>query len=93
MPFGRFCAAMQTWMLCIQENNAGLQPDKYRHGSTYHEHLQHIYIDIRKSNLLARLLFGGEKLRTKKCPIHQGHWSGAGRCEYHCEMTGFLPEP
>lgn len=29
-----------------------------------------------KSNLLYRLIYLGEPLRTEKCPVHEGRWSG-----------------
>ncbi len=29
-----------------------------------------------KSNLLYRLIYLGERLRTEKCPVHDGHWVG-----------------
>ena len=31
---------------------------------------------IRKSCLLSRLIYVGEPLRTRKCPRHEGRWSG-----------------
>ncbi len=47
---------------------------------------------IRKSNLLARLLYAGETLRTVPCPEHKGKWSGVGDCKHGCQLTGWLPE-
>ena len=49
-------------------------------------------MDIRKSNLLARLLYAGEKVCTQKCPDHKGSWVGQGDCHYGCDLTGWLPE-
>jgi hypothetical protein len=50
---------------------------------------------VKKSSLLARLLYDGEKLRTKQCPTHKGQWSGlphpGNDCE--CGLTGWLPQP
>lgn len=64
-----------------------------------------LWIVIPKSNLLARLLYGGEKLRTTPCPVHCGTWSGvpfpaawfkadlSGNPYYcGCQGTGWLPE-
>lgn len=31
---------------------------------------------VRKSCLLSRLIYVGEPLRTRKCPRHEGRWSG-----------------
>lgn len=53
-----------------------------------------------KSNLLGRLLYDGEPLRTEPCPVHKGRWSGCpfpGDAEHDCEcmhygnLTGWLP--
>ena len=57
-----------------------------------------VFFQIGKSNLLARLIYGGEKLRTKMCPEHKGHWSGCvfreeDRCPHGCQHTGWIPEP
>ncbi len=53
-----------------------------------------VFLQIGKSNLLARLLYGGEPLRSTPCPTHKGKWSGCfGECEHGCELTGWLPEP
>ena len=51
---------------------------------------------IRKSNLLFRMLFLGEPLRTTPCPTHKGKWSGCkelGTCDCQCgwDVTGWLP--
>ena len=35
-----------------------------------------VFMQIAKSNLLARLLYEGESLRTEPCPVHKGFWSG-----------------
>lgn len=50
---------------------------------------------VLKSNLLARLIYGGEKIRTRMCPKHKGVWSGmpSSNCEHGCQHTGWLPEP
>jgi hypothetical protein len=47
---------------------------------------------VGKSSMLDRLLYGGETLRTAKCPTHKGHWSGLGieRCPHGCGHTGWL---
>lgn len=58
-----------------------------------------VRLAIRKSSLLRRRLYLGEPLRTEKCPVHDGEWSGmfANRpegCECYGpsgEMTGWIP--
>jgi hypothetical protein len=63
-----------------------------------------VFTQIRKSNLLNRLLYQGQKLRTRMCPVHQGRWSGCAWEALPCgcqngagaNVTGWLldePEP
>jgi len=54
-------------------------------------------LDIRKSCLLSRLIYAGEPLRTRPCPIHKGRWSGCfdvcpAGCNFGVNVTGWLPE-
>lgn len=53
---------------------------------------------VSKSCLLDRLIYGGEELRTKKCPEHDGHWSGCSflaecphGCSFGANLTGWIP--
>jgi hypothetical protein len=56
-----------------------------------------LFLQIQKSNLLARLLYGGEKLRAIPCPKHKGTWSGiewsGNQCPHKCQLTGWIQEP
>ncbi len=36
----------------------------------------HVFMQITKSNLLSRLIYDGESLRTEMSPVHKGRWSG-----------------
>ena len=63
------------------------------------EALKLLYLPIYKSCLLNRLIYMGETLRSKQCPIHKGRWSGYawGQSECECslgsaDITGWLPE-
>ncbi len=56
-----------------------------------------IFRDIRKSNLLARLLYDGQTLRKVACPEHKGVWSGVewgpeNACPHGCQLTGWIRE-
>jgi hypothetical protein len=56
-----------------------------------------VQIDIGKSNLLWRLLYAREKVRTKQCPVHRGRWHGpsgpdGSDCPHKCDGTGWLRE-
>lgn len=52
---------------------------------------------IYKSCLLDRLIYGGETLRVKPCPLHRGRWSGCSLepcpegCSFGSNITGWLP--
>jgi hypothetical protein len=97
LPLHRFCEAIELWMDCIFKNNTDPalvesgEPDQ-----AYFRFLGQISIDIRKSNLLGRLLYAKEKLRTRMCPIHKGHWDGNAmffeQCPHLCDGTGWLRE-
>jgi len=60
------------------------------------EAISYTFMQITKSSLLGRLIYGGEKLRTEMCPIHKGHWSGLEwpdkPCLHRCQMTGWIQE-
>lgn len=57
----------------------------------------HVFLQISKSNMLARVLYAGEKVRTKMCPEHKGKWSGIewrdNQCPHGCQLTGWIQEP
>lgn len=58
--------------------------------------VERTFLAIHKSNLLARLIYSGEKLRTQRCPEHDGKWSGIewsdSRCPHKCQLTGWVQE-
>jgi hypothetical protein len=59
--------------------------------------VERTFLAIHKSNLLARILYAGEKLRSQACPEHKGKWSGIewpeNPCPHKCQMTGWVQEP
>lgn len=90
LPLSRFCAAITTWFRVIERlNEVPDESGRSRQGSRYHNVLRLVERDIRKSNLLGRLLYLGEKLRTVQCPTHNGRWTGDGDCA--CQGTGWMP--
>ena len=110
MPISRYCNALETWVGCIQMNNglypSGMRPEGFAmpdrgdgHGASYVAILPGMLKDLRKSNLLYRLLYRGQPLRKRPCPQHRGHWSGWSKdpCPHGCSdgmnLTGWLPEP
>jgi len=94
MPISRYCDGLRTWQRALDER-AERTKDKSHRGMA--DDVAFIFMQIGKSALLDRLLYGGEKLRTEMCPKHQGHWSGLpglhNDCEHGCELTGWLPVP
>jgi hypothetical protein len=62
----------------------------YRSRNRYHP-------DVGKSCLMGRMVYGGEELRERPCPIHGGRWSGCAPeacpagCSYGINITGWLP--
>ena len=90
-PVSKYCEALETWAEVV---NSG---DYQR---VEKDTIDTIRLAIYKSNLLNRLVYMGEPLRTKKCPTHDGHWSGLHLSDQKpCEctardgnITGWLPE-
>lgn len=88
MPVSFYCDALRTWARVVQEN-------KYV-SKQFGEFLDDFDLYVSKSSLLGRLIYSKEKLRTKKCPLHEGHWNGQammrGDCPHKCSGTGWLQE-
>lgn len=92
-----FCKAMDAWaQACMTVLPTD---DEIRIGwrKQFQEHWLFIRRSISKSCLLDRLLYGGEKIRTKICPVHKGHWSGCipsdqitCGCDHGICITGWL---
>lgn len=83
-----YCEAFQTWANLYLK----AEPDDYAAFS-------HVRIAVDKSNLLWRLIYGGEKVRTRPCPVHKGEWSGCildpdklCACACGSNLTGWLPD-
>lgn len=81
-----YCATTYEWLKNWAEKN-----------DVTGERTRSLEIDVRKSSLLARLVYDKEKFRTVPCPEHQGLWSGLpgkwnGDCDAGCDLTGWLPE-
>lgn len=109
LPVSRYCRALEAWVSSIQMNcmyPASMLPEGFEkpekdaaHGLSYVAILPMILRDIRKSNLLYRLIYRGQPLRKRPCPQHRGHWSGwsSEPCPHGCSdgmnVTGWLPEP
>ena len=66
------------------------------HGERYDHTLNKMLLDIINSNLLGRLFYAKEPIRTRMCPVHKGHYSGQAmffqKCPQLCDGTGWLRE-
>jgi hypothetical protein len=99
-PISEYCEAFETWVGVLEQNYrdalkaGGKKAAEAVHGAEIVPHFSQIRLLINKSYFLARLVYGGEKLRTEKCPIHKGEWSGQamlmGDCPHQCDGSGFL---
>ena len=94
LPLRTYCAAFHTWARAVEEGAEREKALGGRKTSDLQEmsrRIENVRLDIVKSNLLYRLLYLGEKLRTEMCPIHKGHWSGCpgqkDACP-HCTVAG-----
>lgn len=100
-PVSYYCAAFEAWMKVLEDKYRQVKKEKGEKaairdvwGARIIPHFEDIKLHIYKSDLLARLVYGGEKLRTKPCPEHKGKWSGLHLepCPHGCGYTGWLPE-
>ena len=95
MPISRYCQALETWGHAVAANHSN-EGDELHHIAVV---VGPVTLAIRKSNLLARLIYDGQKLRSQPCPVHKGHWSGCVFEDPGCgcvsggNVTGWLPEP
>ena len=52
--------------------------------------IERFFLAAEKSSLLGRMFYGKEKVRTEKCPKHEGVWCGCF-IDCPCAGTGWLP--
>lgn len=95
LPIKEFCAAFETWVMQLYIKYK--EPDQIQYAPQWLKQVNEIKLWIRKSNLLYRLLYVREPLRTEKCPEHKGIWSGIAfepeqACIHGCHLTGWLPK-
>jgi hypothetical protein len=95
MPVGAYCDAFRSWLTAI-EDAVKREPGSLELSGML-ERLRDVQTDVFKSNMLYRLLYLGEPVRTEMCPIHKGHWSGCASPERECphcmsgsDVTGWV---
>lgn len=84
-PISEYCRAFRVWQEAIEdaslrETNPGLKESFEAMAGN----LRATSLYVSKSNLLSRLLYCGEELRTEPCPVHKGHWAGCVWGEHRC---------
>jgi hypothetical protein len=101
-PISDFCDRLGLYIQALKEGREDKRA--FYTSSPYSKEITDFLIDngptiitfARKSNLLFRLLYLRQPLRTKKCPKHQGHWSGCKfgldgcECQVGFDVTGWL---
>lgn len=103
LPIKKVCDGIFAWLDAISEEHGGDaceagQRDEVLHriAEAYESVGFSLSIAASKSNLLWRLLYLGQPIRTKKCPEHDGHWSGYAwpgkecECNVGADITGWL---
>ena len=110
-----YCKSFYLWQDAInarhnelhqrKENGEEVQDSEFPQGEDFADELTHVMMCLQKSALLLRLVYNGEPLRTEKCPIHKGQWSGCDDradcfseeypqgCMSGSNITGWLPLP
>jgi hypothetical protein len=96
MPIRRYCNALRTWMAVRRKKQRDFEkahPDDTSYPNQWVNHLRTVDVMISKSNLLYRLLYLGEELRTEMCPEHKGkqHMGVLLNNSCECNGTGWLP--
>lgn len=93
MPVSRYCASLQLWQGALRDR-AERTEDKV--DKEFSAAVDRVFLNLQKSNLLWRLIYRGQPLRTEMCPLHQGQWSGCAwdPCPHGCSdgnnVTGWL---
>jgi len=98
LPISKYCGALRTWQRCVYESYQEEKEAGEAHPCFQHlvSSMEDVELAINKSSLLWRLIYNREDLRTKKCPVHKGKWSGVpspeSDCEHGCDLTGWVPD-
>lgn len=101
-PASTYCQRFRLWFKAIHD---AVYRDEVRHLQEIAKAISIVSLAIDKSALLLRLIYDGEdELRTEKCPVHKGRWSGCAWDRLECftdeypqgcmsgsNVTGWLP--
>lgn len=101
MPVSFFCDFLREWQQLCDQPLLDAEPEDLARRRDRSEKISYVFIQITKSNLLSRTIYGGEKPRKTPCPVHKGRWSGCqhpddmackGVCADGINLTGWLRE-
>lgn len=101
MPVNFFCDFLKEWQRLAEQPLPDEAPESLARRKERAEKTGFVFIQIMKSNLLSRTIYGGEKPRKVACPVHKGRWSGCaltgdteckGACADGSNVTGWLRE-
>jgi hypothetical protein len=97
MPVRQYCAALNLWAsaqrdkatrLAEIENPGPYEIESAKDAARFANEVGHVFLQIEKSNLLHRLIYQRESLRTEACPVHKGKWSGCVWDDKPCGCQG-----
>lgn len=100
MPVSFFCQFLWKWAELYGVPNEKDDEGEKKRRAEFVDTVRHVFLQITKSNLLWRTIYGGEAPRTEPCPVHKGRWSGCaipeetpckGACMSGNNVTGWLP--
>lgn len=104
MPVSTYCNKLRQWGHAIHD--AVARGDEGWGLKEISQAIGTVFLAIEKSALLNRLIYEGEDIRTEKCPVHKGKWSGCAfkleecaneqypqGCMSGSNVTGWLPTP
>lgn len=94
-PVSSYCKALETWRQAVRAASEKDPENSSLAGMI--SRIDEVSTDVYKSNLLYRLIYLEEGLRTEPCPIHKGSWSGCVAPERECpycmsgsDVTGWV---
>lgn len=93
MTADQYCKKFTDWANVCMADLPTDGPEKRAWRQEFRDKFQFFSMAIYKSNLLSRLLYFNEEVRTVQCPLHMGVWSGCHPepCPHGCHYTGWLP--
>lgn len=99
-PVSQYCDAFYVWREQISElyknssDDSEFEKHRLNQWGDILKALNTLQIPITKSSYLGRRIYGGERHRTKMCPVHKGVWSGLPfkKEPCGCDLTGWIYE-